>query len=63
LKVQHYFEIHRYLEREKPLNLLYVQLSDSTSAGKVPQFLSVEAEVTGKAAFSANHISLSKMAA
>jgi len=56
LKVQHYFEIHRYLEREKPLNLLYVQLSDSTSAGKVP-------EVTGKAAFSANHISLSKMAA
>eukprot|EP00038_Savillea_parva_P014617 m.11555 g.11555 ORF g.11555 m.11555 type:complete len:432 (-) comp2853_c0_seq1:115-1410(-) len=52
---RHYFEIHKYMDRD--LNLLYVQLSDSTERGKVPPFLSVVEEVTGKESYSANYLS------
>eukprot|EP00035_Acanthoeca_spectabilis_P020951 m.435474 g.435474 ORF g.435474 m.435474 type:complete len:426 (+) comp17852_c0_seq1:101-1378(+) len=55
-KVQQYFEIHKYVGR--PLDLLYVQLSDSATVGKVPPFLKVKEEVTGQKNFSANELSL-----
>jgi CYTH domain-containing protein len=50
------FEIHKY--NGESLDLLYVQLSDATSTGKIPPFLSVTEEVTGMAKYSANQLSL-----
>lgn len=57
----YYFEIHVHtnrVEADAPLALLYVQLSDSTSAIKIPPFLKIREEVTDQPEFSSNHIAL-----